>query len=664
MAEFECSVEGPDGQVQVLHVKAPNAELAKALAEPTGRVLSVKPHVARARPTKMLSTDEPARPSPPPPAKPGSLSVTTGKLAIPSAPVPTPKAGSLPALPKPGSPGPGSMSVATGHLSMPPGAESATGALSMPSGSMSVPTSALSMPRPSGVFSVPTKKRGDWSTGALTPNSEAYVAVGLVKEGRFSNASLVIERATRQKLVAFQLAAPGALPEPEAKRRFTIGAEALQRLSSPGIPRCMGYQHTLTGHWMLFEYIEGPPLSLFDGAGHGIADEWVAWWLYQMLGILEGLHGLGRVLGGLHPRHFVMSGQGLELVHLGLMENLFPEAVALTRTQERLAFTAPEHRHSVLISKAGDLYSVGAIAWWLAMGSPPPQAPPLASEVAQTLLLQARPGLAPEAASVIARLLSFQAADRYSTATEACDELTPGVPTVAPAQVPVPPIPTSIQLFDETTVKRLGQEAAALEGRTHPPAAPPTASRLPTPRITSAPSDSPRPDARKAVPPAPQPEPEEAELPDTPVTVGFVARAMLGAVGYHLFRSTGKGAWTARAVLLLAVIGILLHALLPASRELDAASVSGGAVYSPVRILSGDVMEGHTRALVVRLGFEYQVGKEEVDLRSPGDTEVMLAPDTRFTVVDVNPRLVTVLLDGGRLQIHAEGEAVDVKMQQ
>ncbi|HEY3998273.1 MAG TPA: protein kinase, partial [Candidatus Xenobia bacterium] len=301
----------------------------------------------------------------------------------------------------------------------------------------------------------------------LTPDDKVYDPVALIKEDRSRTVSRVVEQATGRPLVAHQLHVPGALADAEVQRRLTQGAAALQRVRHPRIAACLGYQHTPTGDWLLCEAVEGYPLGSYDEAEcQDIPDEWVVLWLHQMLELLEEVHGAGQVVGGLRPDHFLVTGHDLHLVHLGLMENLFPDTMALTRSAERLAFTAPEHQHSVLISTAGDLYSVGAIAWWLAIGSPPPLSPPLDRHTAEMLIMTSRPSLEPEAVSALVQLLSFQAGERFSTASEARLALVPFLTTVT-ADTRPPPTPADMR--GAATAQRSTQEADPVEIRADPP---------------------------------------------------------------------------------------------------------------------------------------------------------------------------------------------------
>ncbi|HEY3999626.1 MAG TPA: protein kinase, partial [Candidatus Xenobia bacterium] len=344
------------------------------------------------------------------------------------------------------------------------------------------------------------------SAEALTPNTNKYVAVGLLKQSRLKTVSLVMEKSSGRPLVAHQLHFPASLAPEEARKRLETASASLAKLRHPRIPTFMGYQVTPTGHWLLFEYVEGFPLGAYESECQVVSDPWVLWWLLQILHMLAELHQAGIMIGGVVPRHFLVSQRDLYLVHLGLVENIHP--LAFARASDALAFTAPECTGSVL-SVAGDLYSAGAVAWWLAVGSNPLPPQGLHRDTVEAAVCSVRPNFPAAAIDVLTRLLQALPADRYSSADAAIEALAPHVPAFDPKSRP-PEVPWQLRFFGDATIRRLDLQAEAVERKAARPAAPPaTAGFAPKPATAPAVPSIPAyvPPPPKPAAPAPKPAP-------------------------------------------------------------------------------------------------------------------------------------------------------------
>lgn len=302
----------------------------------------------------------------------------------------------------------------------------------------------------------------------LTPDSKKFKAVGLLKQSQLKAVSLVEEIGTNKRFAAYQLKTPSTLSKEQAESRLAQEAAALRNVSHPNIPHFEGFLSTPTGNWFLFDYLEGYPLSQHKGDTDKVPDEWILFWFNQILSILEQLHSNHVIVGGFEPKHFLVHDDRLYLVHVGILENLFPETLALLRSPERLTFTAPEHRHSIQTSVAGDLYSAGAVAYWLCTGKPPSFGTHVPQEQVQSAILALRPKFPVDVTKVITRLIQFQVSNRYPSAEDAHGELKPLVPRLAGQTPPAPVKPYKVRFFGRETSARLNSEAVELEKKATP----------------------------------------------------------------------------------------------------------------------------------------------------------------------------------------------------
>lgn len=130
--------------------------------------------------------------------------------------------------------------------------------------------------------------------------------------------------------------------------------------------------------------------------------------------VLQGLHVIHqdrRVHGAVKPNNvFLLRKGGARLADA--------RATPLPREQEFDALPSPEQRARAIVDQRSDLHAVGALAWLMLAGTPPP------AEPTTQALLRAEPSLPKSLAELIAeRLLATNPAGRPSTAQAVRNEL-------------------------------------------------------------------------------------------------------------------------------------------------------------------------------------------------------------------------------------------------
>ncbi|MHB2017409.1 MAG: serine/threonine protein kinase [Candidatus Xenobia bacterium] len=262
----------------------------------------------------------------------------------------------------------------------------------------------------------------------VTPNPSQFKPIGFFKRGRFSVVSLVLEKSTRQERLARLIIQPHRTTEIALLEGIDRVAQALRSLSHPSVPRFDRLVEGEGGTWMFFHYISGVPLSTYILKEAAVSEAWVTWWLYHVLQTLNYLHSqpVPFVIGHLEPSDVLVNGDALSICDLGIAEDIYPEVAASARPALRYVnFIAPEQRHAISIRPASDLFSAGALAFWLLTGHAPMITGPHSSGEHLAALTGVRPQLPLPVAELISRLLSFYPTLRPASAAEAADALRP-----------------------------------------------------------------------------------------------------------------------------------------------------------------------------------------------------------------------------------------------
>jgi len=192
----------------------------------------------------------------------------------------------------------------------------------------------------------------------------------------------------------------------------------LRRLDIPGLVRAHDFDRDRrTGAPFLVEdFVAGESAQSFVGAVPERRVVRLAYVMSEVAATLAALHDAAFVHGDIKPEHVrVGLDERVSLLDLGSALARSPssateEPVALTP-----AFAAPEVRAGARPTRASDLYSLGALVWALATGSPPVGS--------QQKLRQRAPWIPPSLADLIERLLEVHPRDRPESAEQVLEHL-------------------------------------------------------------------------------------------------------------------------------------------------------------------------------------------------------------------------------------------------
>ncbi len=158
------------------------------------------------------------------------------------------------------------------------------------------------------------------------------------------------------------------------KQRFQREAQAAGRMSHPGIVTVYDISEDEAGHlYLVMEYVEGTPLDhLLSPAAERLPLLQVLDIAIQVAHALDYAHRQGVVHRDVKPANILVSRDGVaKIVDFGIAKL---SGTQLTQTGHLLgtpAFMSPEQFSGTAVDPRADLFSLGAVLYWMCTGERP-----------------------------------------------------------------------------------------------------------------------------------------------------------------------------------------------------------------------------------------------------------------------------------------------------
>lgn len=236
----------------------------------------------------------------------------------------------------------------------------------------------------------------------------------------------LLKRPCAVKFIRPELAA-----NPANAARFTREVQAVTALSHTNTVRVYDYGQADDGSfYFVMEYLDGPTLEELVKSSGPLPAGRVVHLLRQVCGALAEAHAAGLVHRDLKPGNVIVASLGgqkdvAKLLDFGLVHDLADTDDRLTRAGMVLgtpAYMCPEQAAGEqTVDARGDIYSLGAVAFFALTGRPPfdrkTAGQLLAAHRSATpqSLTTIRPEVPADLASVIARCLAKDPADRFQS---------------------------------------------------------------------------------------------------------------------------------------------------------------------------------------------------------------------------------------------------------
>jgi serine/threonine-protein kinase len=243
------------------------------------------------------------------------------------------------------------------------------------------------------------------------------------------------EHALLKRPCAVKFIRPDLAAHPATAARFAREVQAVTGLTHVNTVRVYDYGQAEDGSfYYVMEYLDGPTLEALVRQEEPLPPGRVVYLLRQVCAALAEAHAAGLVHRDLKPGNVIVAALGgqrdvAKLLDFGLVQDLSADANdRLTRTGTVLgtpAYMSPEQAAGEsAVDARGDIYSLGAVAYFALTGRPPFQGKGLGqllaahrSEVPPPLT-DLRPEVPADLAAVVARCLAKDPDDRFQSAAD------------------------------------------------------------------------------------------------------------------------------------------------------------------------------------------------------------------------------------------------------
>jgi serine/threonine-protein kinase len=243
------------------------------------------------------------------------------------------------------------------------------------------------------------------------------------------------EHGSLKRPCAVKFIRPELAAHPATAARFAREVQAVTGLTHVNTVRVYDYGRAENGaFYYVMEYLDGPTLEELVLRAGPLPPGRVVYLLRQLCGALTEAHAAGLVHRDLKPGNVIVAALGgqqdvAKLLDFGLVQDLSADADdRLTRTGTVLgtpAYMSPEQAAGEsAVDARGDVYSVGAVAFFALTGRPPFHGKALGQLLAAHRsqppppLADLRPDVPADLAAVVARCLAKDPNDRFQLAAD------------------------------------------------------------------------------------------------------------------------------------------------------------------------------------------------------------------------------------------------------
>ena len=249
------------------------------------------------------------------------------------------------------------------------------------------------------------------------------------------------------RAVAIKIILTAQLPPEEIaqyRERFRREAQAAGRMSHPGIVTIYDIAESEAGEpYIVMEYIEGSPLDRLFASGAerpplGQALDWAQ----QVAEALDYAHSRGVVHRDVKPANILVTREGrTKIADFGIAKLAGTQLTQAGQLVGTPAFMSPEQFSGAAVDARTDLFSLGAVLYWMCTGEKPfagDSVTTVSFKVVYTPPIPARnlnPTLPADLDNVLAKCLAKNPDDRYASCGklgEDLERLQRGKPVAAP----------------------------------------------------------------------------------------------------------------------------------------------------------------------------------------------------------------------------------------
>jgi serine/threonine protein kinase len=259
-----------------------------------------------------------------------------------------------------------------------------------------------------------------------------------------------------RRRVAVKLLPPEQLQNQGSLQRFMREAQAVARMDHPNIVRAYDINHDGAVHFLVMEYVDGVSLQQLVETRGPLEVLRSVNYVGQVAAGLQHAYESGLVHRDIKPNNLVIDRTGcVKILDLGLAR-FTANADNLTRMIDSKTilgtadYLAPEQARDSNVDIRADIYSMGALFYFLLTGKPPFDG----GNIAQKLIWHqtkmpapldtVRPDVPKPLAAIVTQMMDKDPNKRFATPVELINALSPWI-----AEVP-PPSPDELPVYRYT----------------------------------------------------------------------------------------------------------------------------------------------------------------------------------------------------------------------
>jgi serine/threonine-protein kinase len=215
------------------------------------------------------------------------------------------------------------------------------------------------------------------------------------------------------------------------RQRFQREAQAAGRLSHPGIVTIHDIAEDESGQpYLVMEFVEGTPLDKVLSQGQRLPLEQALETGIQVARALDYAHRRGVIHRDIKPANILLTAEGgAKIADFGIAKLAGTQMTQAGQVMGTPAFMSPEQFSGAAVDARSDLFSLGAVLYWMFTGQRPFAGDTFTSMsfkivyAPHTPARQVQPGLPEALDTVLGRALAKNPADRYASCAELASDL-------------------------------------------------------------------------------------------------------------------------------------------------------------------------------------------------------------------------------------------------
>lgn len=174
--------------------------------------------------------------------------------------------------------------------------------------------------------------------------------------------------------VAIKVARPEFSADPEFRRRFAAEVAIAQRVQGLYTAPVIDCAADAAQPWLATAYVPAPSLAAAVARQGALPSETVLLLIAGVAEALQSIHAVGVIHRDLKPGNVILAADGPRVIDFGISRAVEASSAGITQTGARVgtpAFMAPEQIQGKSLGPAGDIFSLGATAYYGVTGELP-----------------------------------------------------------------------------------------------------------------------------------------------------------------------------------------------------------------------------------------------------------------------------------------------------